>query len=139
MFRRKPRTPIEVTKLTSLVSPQMEIAGDVVFSGGLRVDGRIRGNVICEAGTRGLLVLSDKGSIAGSVRVHDAVINGRIEGDLEAAHFLELQANARVTGNIVYRQLRMECGASVDGKLERTETDEPDTEDVAMLPAPQPS
>ena len=31
---------------------------------------------------------------------------------------LELQAGARVTGNIRYRQLQMECGAMVDGTLE---------------------
>jgi cytoskeletal protein CcmA (bactofilin family) len=97
----------------------MEVQGDVIFSGGLRVDGRIAGNVISKEDARGLLVLSDKGSIAGRVRVYDAVINGRIEGDLEVEHFVELQANARVCGNIVYRQLRMECGATVDGKLER--------------------
>ncbi|MCL4722104.1 MAG: polymer-forming cytoskeletal protein, partial [Gammaproteobacteria bacterium] len=48
-----------------------------------------------------------------------AVINGAIEGDLEVSHFLELQANARVTGNISYRQLQLECGATVDGKLLR--------------------
>ncbi|MFB9128219.1 polymer-forming cytoskeletal protein [Paraburkholderia dipogonis] len=34
-----------------------------------------------------------------------------------ADHFVELQSNAHVTGNIYYQQLRMDCGASVDGKL----------------------
>jgi cytoskeletal protein CcmA (bactofilin family) len=50
------------------------------------------------------------------------VVNGRIVGDLIAEHFVELQANAYVTGNIYYQQLRMDCGASVDGKLTRRET-----------------
>ncbi len=119
MFRRKQRTSIEVTKLTSLVSDNMEVEGDVIFSGGLRVDGRIAGNVIGKDEARGLLVVSDKGSIAGCVKVYDAVVNGSIEGDLEVEHFLELQANARISGNIAYRQLKMECGATVEGKLER--------------------
>jgi cytoskeletal protein CcmA (bactofilin family) len=30
-----------------------------------------------------------------------------------------LQSNAHVTGNIYYQQLRMDCGATVDGKLTR--------------------
>ena len=34
-----------------------------------------------------------------------------------ADHFVELQANAHVVGNIYYQQLQMDCGASVDGKL----------------------
>ena len=117
MFRKKHNKSIEITKLSSLVADNMAIKGDVLFSGGLRVDGRIDGNVVSENNTNGLLVLSDKGTIHGSVRTYDAVINGTISGDLEVEHFLELQANARVTGNITYRQLQLECGATVDGKL----------------------
>ena len=119
MFRRKKGMSIEVTKLSSLVSHTMAVQGDVIFSGGLRVDGHVKGNVISKDDGRGLLVLSDKGSISGGVKVYDAVINGHIEGDVEVEHFLELQANARVSGNISYRQLQMDCGATVDGKLER--------------------
>ncbi|MEQ1801447.1 MAG: polymer-forming cytoskeletal protein [Gammaproteobacteria bacterium] len=117
MFRRKHNKSIDVTKLSSLVADNMAVKGHVLFSGGLRVDGRIEGNVSSEDGNHGLLVLSDKGSITGSVKTWDAVINGTINGDLEVEHFLELQANARVTGNITYRQLQLDCGATVDGKL----------------------
>ena len=117
MFRKRHNKSIEITKISSLVADNMAIKGDVMFSGGLRVDGRIDGNVVSESNTNGLLVLSEKGTIHGSVRTYDAVINGTIAGDLEVEHFLELQANARVTGNITYRQLQLECGATVDGKL----------------------
>ena len=119
MFRRKSDPSIDLTRLSSLIAPGVEILGDVVITDGLRVDGCVEGNVRCKPGTQGLLVLSDKGSIRGGVQVHDAVVNGTICGDLEVARFLELQAGARVTGNITYRQLRMDCGATVDGKLER--------------------
>lgn len=117
MFRRKHNKSIDVTRLESLVAGSMAITGDVVFSSGLRVDGRINGNVTSEDGAHGLLVLSENGSIKGSVRTWDAVINGTITGDLEVEHFLELQANARVTGNITYRQMQLDCGAAVEGKL----------------------
>jgi cytoskeletal protein CcmA (bactofilin family) len=119
MFRRKSSPSIEVNKLSSLIAPGVEIQGDVIITDGLRLDGHVEGNVHCRQDARGLLVLSEKGSISGSVRVHDAVVNGTIKGDLEVAHFLELQPGARVTGNISYRQLRMDCGATVEGRLER--------------------
>lgn len=119
MLGRKRKRTIEMTKLSSLVADNLQIVGDVLFSAGLRVDGRIQGNVINQDGERSLLVLSEKGSINGRVRAYDAVINGVITGDLEVEHFLELQSNARISGNIVYRQLQMECGAVVDGKLEK--------------------
>jgi len=121
--RKKSKTPgasIEINKLSSLIADNVEIVGDVIFSGGLRVDGSIKGNVINKDEDRALLVLSDQGRIEGSVKTHDAVVNGTIVGDLTVDHFLELQANARVSGNITYRQLQMDCGASVDGKLVKT-------------------
>jgi cytoskeletal protein CcmA (bactofilin family) len=119
MFGRKRNKAIQVTKLSSLVADNLEIVGDVLFTGGLRVDGRIEGNVLGKEGERSLLVLSNKGSIVGRVKAYDAVINGSISGDLEVEHFLDLQANAHVSGNIIYRQLQMDCGAVVEGQLEK--------------------
>lgn len=119
MFGRKRNTLIQVTKLSSFVATNVEVRGDIIFSGGLRVDGRVDGNVFSNDEANGLLVLSEKGHVKGNVRVHDAVINGTIDGDLSVGHFLELQPGARVTGSIRYSQLKMECGATVVGKLER--------------------
>lgn len=121
MFGKKKQTPIELTKLSSLIAGNMEVMGDVHFLDGLRVDGHIRGNVLPKSGAKSLLVLSDLGSIHGNVSAYDAVINGTITGNLEVTHFLELQSNARILGNITYHQLRMDCGASVEGKLTRTD------------------
>lgn len=139
MFRSKRNPLIEVTRLSSLVATNVEIRGDVVFSGGLRVDGRIEGNVLGSDGAHGLLVVSENGSVKGNVRIYDAVINGTIEGDIEVEHFLELQAGSRVTGNISYRQLQMDCGARVAGRLERLAdaSEGTATNVVEMKPAPR--
>lgn len=120
MLGKKKDTTIDLSKLSSLIASNMDVSGDVHFLDGLRVDGHINGNVLCKPGTKSLLVLSDQGSINGNICTYDAVINGKIVGDLEVMHFLELQANAMITGNISYHQLRMDCGATVDGKLTRT-------------------
>lgn len=143
MFRRKRKHSIEVTRLESLVATSMAVTGDVEFSSGLRVDGRINGNVSATPDAKGLLVLSEHGVINGSVRAWDAVINGTITGDLEVEHFLELQPNARVTGNITYRQLQLECGAAVEGRLLCSELpavaeagDPPRDAKVVALPGP---
>ncbi len=141
--QRKPNKSVEVTKLSSLIADNVHIVGDVVFSGGLRIDGRIEGNVINQEGSHGLLVLSEKGSVKGRVVTHDAVVNGTISGDLVVDHFLELQAKARVSGNIAYRQLQMECGAVIEGKVERMDEEAPqekkgDEKKVVDLAASQP-
>ena len=134
MFGRKSRKTIQVTRLSSLVADNLRISGDVVFTGGLRIDGRVDGNVLSEEGEQSLVVLSQQGHVVGRVRAFDAVINGTIEGDLEVEHFLELQQGAHVSGSIRYRQLQMDCGATVDGQLVRV----PDGDEMALksLPAP---
>ena len=122
--KRKKRPFIEVTKLSSLIAEDVEITGDLCFSSGIRIDGRIKGNVIAravEGQTRALLVLSDKGQIEGSVNCGDAVINGSVIGDLVVEHFLELQSNARVSGTIRYEHLQMDVGAQVRGQLIKAE------------------
>jgi cytoskeletal protein CcmA (bactofilin family) len=119
MFRKKNTMAIDVSRLAGLLAHDTCVRGDVMFAGGMRIDGRVEGNVLGKPDDHGLLVLSEKGVIVGTVKVHDAVINGRVEGDLEVEHYLELQVGARVTGNITYRTLKLDCGATVDGKLLR--------------------
>ena len=119
MFRRKRSPTIEITKLSSLVAHNMAVDGDIVFEGGLRVDGRVAGNVTGRNEARGLLVLSDKGVIAGAVKVYDAVINGRVDGDIEVEHFLELQANAACPATSPTASCKWTAARPCHGKLER--------------------
>lgn len=123
MFGKKKKGGIEVSKLSSLIADNLHIVGDVHFSGGLRIDGHVEGNVFGKPGTKGLLVLSENGVITGKVHTYDAVINGNITGDLEVEHFAELQISANVIGNVRYRQLQMDCGSTVEGKLVRIHED----------------
>jgi cytoskeletal protein CcmA (bactofilin family) len=124
MFAKRSKRPaIELTQLSSLIAEDVEIVGDLHFSGGIRIDGHVKGNVIaCPAeGKRALLVLSDKGRIEGAVSCGDAVINGSVVGDLVVEHLLELQSNARVRGTIRYAHLQMDVGAAVSGQLVQAE------------------
>lgn len=136
MFERRKKRPfVEVTKLSSLIAEDVEIIGNVCFSGGIRIDGRVKGNVIAravEGETRTLLVLSEKGHIEGTVNCGDAVINGTVIGDLDIEHFLELQSNSRVSGTIRYEHLQMDVGASVRGQLAKAEN-RPGADNVVEL------
>jgi cytoskeletal protein CcmA (bactofilin family) len=125
MFTKLKKRPfIKMAALSTLIAEGVEIKGDVVFTGGMRVDGRIAGDVIGrkpEGKSPTLLVLSAKGCIEGTIRCGDAVINGTVTGDLDVEHRLELQSDARVSGTIRYRQLQMDVGAGVQGQLLRVE------------------
>ena len=126
MFAKRKKQPfVEMTKLSSLIAEDVEITGDVCFAKGIRIDGRVKGNVVTrrvDGQARALLVLSEKGCIEGSVRCGDAVINGTVIGDLDVENVLELQSNSRVSGTIRYQHLRMDVGASVRGQLVKAQT-----------------
>ncbi len=111
----KPKT--KASKIETLIGNSIEVRGDLIFSGGLHVDGKIVGNVIAEDGSDSMLVLSDHGSIEGEVRVPYVVLNGEVIGDVYAAERVELSGKARVSGNVFYNLLEMAMGAEVNGSL----------------------
>ncbi|MEC5408204.1 polymer-forming cytoskeletal protein [Paraburkholderia sp. MPAMCS5] len=135
MFSKKKAPGIRQARLATLIAHDVRITGDLQFTDGLRLDGHVKGNVSGEPGNQTLLVLSDRGSVEGNVHGYDVVVNGKIVGDVIADHFVELQDNAHVTGNIYYQQLRMDCGASVDGKLTRRDGAQAPTPLTAMADA----
>ncbi|WP_313927843.1 polymer-forming cytoskeletal protein [Pseudoxanthomonas sp.] len=116
MFKNKPIRP-DAGAIDTLIGPQVTIRGDVVFSGGLYVEGHIQGKVIAEAGGRAVLTVAEQGSIEGEVQVPVVVINGRMTGDVHALERIELATKARVQGNLHYKVVEMSAGAQLTGRL----------------------
>lgn len=103
--------------IATLIGAETSIIGDIHFSGGLRVDGAIRGNISEPNASPSTLILSEQGHIEGAVSASKLVINGKIIGPVKANQFIELQAKAHITGDVYYRSLEMHTGAVIEGKL----------------------
>lgn len=115
MFGKKSNKP--QNRIDCLIGAGTVIEGDLTFDGGLRVDGRVHGNVNSAEGKPGTLVLSEAARIEGEIRVSHVVINGTVVGPVHAADYVELQSKANVTGDVYYRTLEMHLGAVVQGRL----------------------
>lgn len=115
MFGKKPSRA--QNRIDSLIGAGTVIGGDITFSGGLRVDGEINGNVCSRDNLPATLVVSENARIEGSISVSHAVVNGTIVGPVRAPEFLELQAKARVTGDVEYTNIEIHLGAIVQGRL----------------------
>ncbi|MCC7483813.1 MAG: polymer-forming cytoskeletal protein [Burkholderiales bacterium] len=105
------------SRIDCLIGAGTTIEGNITFTGGLRVDGRVRGAVVAADGGDGTLVLSEHAQIEGEIRVSHVVINGTVVGPIHAAEYVELQAKANVTGDIHYKTLEMQLGAVLQGRL----------------------
>jgi cytoskeletal protein CcmA (bactofilin family) len=88
MFGRK--KGFNAARIDTLVGQGTEINGDLVFSGGLHVDGKVNGNVM---------------------------VNGEIVGDVYGSTRVELAPKSRVKGSVYYNLIEMAIGAEVNGGL----------------------
>jgi cytoskeletal protein CcmA (bactofilin family) len=111
------RRKVTSTRIDTLLGKTANLHGDLEFSGGLHLDGRINGNVRSNAADGGALSVSESGFIEGSVEVTNIVMNGTVNGDMMARERLVLGEKARINGNVHYGVIEMASGAVITGKL----------------------
>jgi cytoskeletal protein CcmA (bactofilin family) len=107
--------------IDTLIAQGCQIEGDLLFQGGLRIDGHVQGHVkgCAQTGATGhaYLVLGRSGRISGAVWAGDVLIDGLVEGNLHITGRVELLSRARIIGDIHYMSLSMQPGATVTGQL----------------------
>jgi len=104
-------------KVDTLIGKTTEIKGDIIFNGGLHLDGKVIGNVSAEDDTGSTLIVSNNGSIEGDVTVPNIILNGDVAGDVFAIEKIELAKLAKVNGNVYYNFLEMAMGAKINGSM----------------------
>lgn len=125
MFKKdKPKKKKSVNRIDTLIGRHTHIKGDVSFSGGLRVDGSVEGNINATGDDNSVLTLSDHGRIDGEVRVPNVIINGEVNGNVYASQHVELAPKARINGNLYYHMLEMAMGSEVNGHLIRAQQED---------------
>lgn len=102
---------------STVISAKAEINGDIRVSGGLHVDGRIKGNILADPDSKAPIAIGEKGVVEGEIRAPHIVIHGEVKGDVYSSEHIELAKNAVVTGNVHYVMMEMVMGAKVNGKL----------------------
>lgn len=117
MKRNKDKVSKPVETIDTLIGTGSMLQGDLEFTGGLRVDGHVKGHVSAQDSNNGTLVLSESGVVEGDINVPHVVINGTVNGNIVSSGHVELQANAKITGDIHYKAVEMELGAVLNGSL----------------------
>jgi len=119
MARGKDREEPAGPSAISIIGPGMILVGDLVTEGTVRIDGRVDGTV--HAGKA--VVVGKEGVVAGDLRTQDAIIAGRVTGSLLAASRLEVQASARIDGEVTARRLQLAEGAILNGEVRMGEVE----------------
>lgn len=133
MFGKKAGNP--QNHIDSLIGAGTRIEGSIHFSGGLRVDGHVCGNIIATDDKASTLVLSDQAVVEGKIEVSHAIVNGTVMGAIYVSEYVELQPKARVIGDIHYRSMEIQLGASIDGMLHHHDANQPQNKVISLIPA----
>lgn len=102
----------------TLVSGKAEIVGDLHFSGGLHIDGKVFGNIIADDDSKAVIRISEKGVVVGEISAPHVIVNGKVDGDIHSCEHLELASKAAVNGNVYYNMIEMVMGSQVSGSLQ---------------------
>jgi cytoskeletal protein CcmA (bactofilin family) len=132
MFGRNKKPHVPQKQIDSLIGASTTVQGDINFSGGLRVDGHVRGHIhsIEAAAT---LVISEKAVVDGEIRVSHVVVDGTVNGPIYATEYIELLPNAKVIGDVNYKTLEMQVGATVDGRLLHLQAEKAEVVEIKRL------
>ena len=103
--------------ITTLIDKDIVISGDTTYTCGIRIDGKINGNLKVHGEEGSLLIMGHGSKITGDVEVEKAIINGEINGNIKCHDYLELNTNAIVNGSIEYDIIEVHEGSKINGIL----------------------
>ena len=107
---------MEPAKTTSknVLNTDVEIKGNLKFSGELTLDGKLDG----EIQTDGLLNLGENASVTGNIAAQSVVVRGKVNGNVTAKEKIDIKSKAEVFGDIRSAKLVIEEGVSFVGHCE---------------------
>lgn len=105
--------------IDTLIGVETEVKGHIVFSGGLRIDGKVKGNITAQGAGNSTLVLGEHAEVRGNITVPHMVINGKIKGNVHCSQRIELEARAEILGDVRYKVIGIALGATIHGNLIR--------------------
>lgn len=105
-------------RIDSLIGAGTCVEGSIHFTGGLRIDGEVKGSIVAaEGASSSMLVLSEHARIEGAVNVAHLVINGTVVGPVSVTQSIEMQSKARIVGDVEYAVIEIHQGAVIEGRM----------------------
>lgn len=101
----------------TMIGAGMRVEGHIVFTGVLRVQGDVLGDVACQGDAGDTVVVDATGSVTGAVGAPRIVVRGRVLGPLHSAQSIDIQQGGSVVGDAFYKEIVIHAGGVVEGAL----------------------
>lgn len=110
-----PASPHKAKPRASILSTDIFLDGDLRTTGGIQIEGTIKGDVRAH-----MITVGETAKVTGVVVADDVVVNGKVEGMIRGVK-VRLTSSAHVVGDIIHKTIAIESGARFDGKVSRRE------------------
>jgi cytoskeletal protein CcmA (bactofilin family) len=124
-----PKPPHTASEMT-LISKSVTIKGQVSCDEDLYIDGQVEGT-IDPKGYR--LTIGPNGRVKANITARAVVVQGRLEGNIQASDRVDLKQSATVVGDIVTQRISIDEGVSFKGTV-NVQRELPKNESVGMTP-----
>lgn len=101
----------------TLIGAGLRVEGSIAWTGVLRIQGDVQGDVTCAADSGGTIVVDKSGSVSGTVRGRHIIVSGRVTGPLHSSEAIEIQQGAQIAGDAFYRVIDIQAGGILEGTL----------------------
>lgn len=101
-----------INRIESLIGEQCNIVGDLSGGGLLKIDGSIEGNVTWQDD----VILGVFSSINGDLSCKNAVVAGKITGNVVCNGSLSIESSGKILGDITIEKLAVKEGGILNGK-----------------------
>ena len=131
---KKDRLPVGNDNLNAFLGEGTSFKGNLTFEGTVRVDGKLEGEIF----TKDTLVVGESATVKAAIHAGMIIIGGTVEGNITAEKKVELQASARLYGNISTPSLSIAEGVVFEGSCTMGKKRETGKGGVDAPPAVQP-
>jgi cytoskeletal protein CcmA (bactofilin family) len=121
MFGKEPEETTGQGSLNSILGQGCKFKGDIELKGTIRIDGDFDGHIKCPE----TLIVGKSGTVKADVTVKNAVIGGKIVGNIKATNKIELQTGSHVEGDIETTRLVIDEGVFFEGNCKMGSSGQP--------------
>jgi cytoskeletal protein CcmA (bactofilin family) len=97
------------------IGKSVVIKGELSGSEDLYLDGQVEGSIALKGNS---LTVGPNGKVKASIEAKGVVVQGSLEGNVQATERVELRKSAMVTGDIATKRISIEEGAYLKGKVD---------------------
>ena len=100
----------------SIIAKDVQIEGDIISGGIVEIEGKIKGQI---AGNS--VIIREDGVVFGDIKANTAHIRGIFNGNVKAEN-VNIFKKGKINGNIEYKCLSVEDGASIEGQFKKIDS-----------------